>query len=93
MPPPAAMNGKGRATAFFRSGSYFSLNQRIGFTSVSLTFPLITMAIIAGIKVIERMKAEARAIMSVTAIGEKVLPSTPWKVSNGTNTRKMMSCP
>ena len=90
-PTPDATKGCGRATAFFRSGSYFSLNQRIGLTSVSLTLPLITMAIIAGMKVSERTKAAASASIRVIAIGAKVLPSTPWKVSSGTKTRKMMS--
>ena len=50
-PAPPRMNGNGRETARDRMGAYFSLNQRIGFTSVSLTLPVMTVAIIAGTKV------------------------------------------
>lgn len=49
------------------------------------------MAISAGTKVSDRTKAEASATINVIAIGANVLPSTPWKVSSGTKTRKMMS--
>ena len=69
------------------------MNQRIGFTSVSLTLPVTSNAIIAGTKVSDSTKAEASAIISVIAIGAKVLPSMPWKVSSGTKTRKMINCP
>ncbi|KEZ12189.1 hypothetical protein CP98_05125 [Sphingobium yanoikuyae] len=90
---PLATNGIGLATALSSIGAYFRLNQRIGFTSVSLTLPFTTIAIMAGMKVIESTNAEARASISVVAIGENVLPSTPSKVRSGTKTRKMISCP
>ena len=41
-------------------------------------------AVIAGTKVRERMKAKASAMMTVSAIGPNVLPSTPVSVSSGT---------
>ena len=42
------------------------------------------MAIIAGTKVSDRTKAAARAMMTVSAIGWNILPSTPVKVRSGT---------
>lgn len=60
-PAPAAMNGTGRATARLSQGAYLALNQRIGLTSVSLTRPVMTIAIIAGTKVSDRTKALASA--------------------------------
>ena len=42
------------------------------------------IAIAAGTKVSERMKANPSAMMTVSAIGMKVLPSTPLSVSSGT---------
>ncbi|OYZ46854.1 MAG: hypothetical protein B7Y31_00395 [Novosphingobium sp. 16-62-11] len=42
---------------------------------------------------IERMNALASASIKVMAIGANVLPSTPWKVSKGMNTRKMIAWP
>jgi len=48
-------------------------------------------AIIAGTNVSDRMKAEARASMTVMAMGVKVLPSTPVKVRRGAKTRKMIA--
>ena len=62
-------------------------------TSFSATFPRISRATKAGTKVIERMKAAARASIRVMAMGEKVLPSTPVKVSSGANTRKIIAWP
>ena len=41
-------------------------------------------AIAAGTKVSERMKAQTNAMMTVSAIGTNVLPSTPVSVSKGT---------
>ena len=52
--------------------------------SFSVTLPVTTMATIAGTKVRERTKAAARAMMTVSAIGSNILPSTPVKVSSGT---------
>ena len=49
------------------------------------------MATIAGTKVRERMKAPASASMTVVAMGENILPSTPVKVSSGAKTRKMIA--
>ena len=85
------MKGIGRATALVSTGRYFALNQRIGRTSVSLTLPVTKSATMAGTKVIDRTNALASATISVIAIGAKVLPSTPWKVRSGTNTRKMIA--
>ena len=42
------------------------------------------IAIAAGTKVSDRTKAQASARITVTAIGTKVLPSTPLNVSSGT---------
>ena len=53
----------------------------------------MSSATIAGTKVSERMNAPASASITVIAIGENVLPSTPVKVSKGANTRKMIACP
>ena len=92
-PAPPATKGSGWATARASTGAYFALNQRIGRTSVSLTRPVTHSAIIAGTKVSDSTNAEASASISVIAIGAKVLPSTPWKVSSGTKTRKMMAWP
>ena len=66
---------------------------RISQTSFSATLPRISRATIAGTNVSERIKAAARASIRVMAIGEKVLPSTPWKVSSGAKTRKMIAWP
>ena len=52
--------------------------------SFSSTFFDSQIAIIAGTKVRERMKAKASAMMTVSAIGPNVLPSTPVSVSSGT---------
>ena len=90
---PTPTNGSGLAIALRSSGSYRALIQRIGRTSVSLTGPRMTSAIIAGTKVSDSTKAQARAIIRVVAMGAKVLPSMPWKVSNGAKTRKMIACP
>lgn len=42
------------------------------------------MAIMAGTKVSDRMKANPKAMMTVSAIGTKVFPSTPVNASSGT---------
>ena len=42
------------------------------------------MAIAAGTKVSDKAKAKSRAMMTVSAIGTNVLPSTPVSVSSGT---------
>ncbi|GJD74491.1 hypothetical protein CFIICLFH_2725 [Methylobacterium goesingense] len=52
--------------------------------SFSVTLPVMTMAIIAGTKVSDSTKAETSAIMTVSAIGSNILPSTPVKVRSGT---------
>ncbi len=62
-------------------------------TSFSETLLRITRATIAGMKVMDRMKAATRASIRVMAMGEKVLPSTPWKVSRGAKTSRMMAWP
>ena len=48
----------------------------------------------AGTKVSDSTKAEASASIIVIAMGEKVLPSTPVKVSSGAKTsrRAISSC-
>ena len=49
-------------------------------TSFSVIFLFNNTAIMAGTKVSDRTKAEASASMTVIAMGEKVLPSTPENV-------------
>jgi hypothetical protein len=39
------------------------------------------------------MNAPPSASITVIAIGENILPSTPVKVSSGAKTRKMIACP
>ena len=52
--------------------------------SSSSTFFDSQMAIIAGTKVSDSTNAKASAMMTVSAIGTNVLPSTPVSVSSGT---------
>jgi hypothetical protein len=52
--------------------------------SFSSTGLLSHIASIAGTKVNDSTNAKARAMMTVSAIGVNVLPSTPESVSNGT---------
>jgi hypothetical protein len=73
-------------------GAYFSLNQRIGFTSVSLTLPLITIAIIAGTKVSDSTKAGERHHQRDRHRREG-LALDALEGEQGTKTRKMMSWP
>ena len=49
-----------------------------------MTRPVIAIAIRAGTKVSDSTKADARARMTVSAIGWNILPSTPVKVRSGT---------
>ena len=72
---------------------YRSLAQAIAFTSFSATLPRMSSAAMAGTKVSEAMKAPPSASITVIAIGENILPSTPEKVSSGANTRKMIIWP
>ena len=78
------MNAIGARTAPARAGRYAALNPRMMRLSVSVTLPVITMAIMAGTKVSERTKAATNAMMTVSAIGSNILPSTPVKVRSGT---------
>src|SRR5258707_14743545 len=52
--------------------------------SCSLTGLVTVRAIMAGTKVNYRTKAATSAMMTVSAMGSKVLPSTPVNVSRGT---------
>ena len=52
--------------------------------SSSLIRPVIRIAINAGTKVSDRMKAATRAMITVSAIGSNILPSTPLNVRSGT---------
>ncbi len=52
--------------------------------SFSVTLPVMTMAISAGTKVSESTKAATSAMITVSAIGWNIFPSTPVKVSRGT---------
>ena len=47
----------------------------------------------AGTNVSDSTKADASASISVITIGENILPSTPWNVRHGTNTRKITIWP
>ena len=47
----------------------------------------------AGTKVSESTKAEARASIRVMTMGENILPSTPWNVRHGRKTRKITTWP
>ena len=53
---------------------------RLSFSSTRL---LSQIAIAAGTKVSDRTKAKTSAMMTVSAIGSNILPSTPVKVSSG----------
>src|SRR3546814_4408574 len=59
--------------------------------SFSSTFFDSQIAIIAGTKVRERMKAKASAMMTVSAIGTNVLPSTPVSVRSEEHTSELQS--
>ena len=50
----------------------------------SCTRPVTAIAIMAGTKVSESTKADDKAMMTVSAIGSNILPSTPENVSSGT---------
>ena len=52
--------------------------------SSSFTLRDSQMAIAAGTKVSDRTNANSSAMMTVSAIGTNVLPSTPVSVSKGT---------
>ena len=52
--------------------------------SPSLTRPVIAMATIAGTKVSDSANAATSAMITVSAIGWNILPSTPVKVRSGT---------
>ena len=56
------------------------MTTRLSFSSTRL---LSQIAIAAGMKVSDKMKANTRAMITVSAIGSNILPSTPVKVSNG----------
>ena len=71
------MNGSGRADGR-RAPARSAPSARGSATlSFSATLPVITMAIIAGTKVSDRTKAATSAMMTVSAIGANILPSTP----------------
>ena len=52
--------------------------------SASRTRPVTAIAISAGTSVMERTKAAASAMITVSAIGWNIFPSTPLNVSSGT---------
>ena len=52
--------------------------------SFSVTLPVMTMAMSAGTKVSDSTKAATSAMITVSAIGSNILPSTPVKVRSGT---------
>ena len=51
--------------------------------SFSSTLPAKNAAMAAGTKVNDSTNAKMSAMMTVSAIGSNILPSTPVKVSNG----------
>ena len=74
----------GRFIALSRPGSYLRLSQDMIRPSFSSTGFESQMASMAGTKVSDSTKAQTSAMMTVSAIGVKVLPSTPLSVSSGT---------
>ena len=83
-PTPTPMVSVGRFIARSSPGSYLRLSHVMIRPSFSSTGFDSQMASMAGTKVSERMKAKTSAMMTVIAIGVKVLPSTPVSVSSGT---------
>ncbi len=81
---PAAIAGIGLRMTADSTGRYSTFKPRTKPLSRSFTFPVTRIAIIAGMKVSDRTKAVISAIRTVSAIGWKVLPSTPENVSKGT---------
>ena len=71
---------------FMTGGNQLRLSSVIGGTALgrALAERHRQGAIIAGTKVSDRTKAAANAMMTVSAMGVNILPSTPWKVSSGT---------
>ena len=62
---------------------YRSASLRTSLFGFSCTRPVTAIAIIAGTNVSESTNAESKAMMTVSAIGSNILPSTPENVSSG----------
>ena len=80
----ATMTGMGLRTIFARAGPYRAFTPRRSRCSRSWIRSAKAIAIIAGTNVSERTNAEKSAMMTVSAIGRNVFPSTPLKLRSGT---------